>query len=296
MPKRPQTPTDSSYITSIDGRIVRPERATVAIQDWGFRYGWGVFETIRLTKGRPLFLTQHLARIQQTAAALLLDDTDQMTWWRQTIARTIAKADYSAGAINLYWTRGEAPRFAGRRIVVVRPRTGRPVRQSRVWICPWPIEPGAPGVAAKTLCYLPYTFATLAAHAEGFNDALILNSRGSIADTAAASLFIIEGGRLASPVPSDGALPGITRAVVLECATAMGIPVRNGPVSLRRAQRADGAFLTSSLRSLTAVSAFGDRSVRLTPESKRIIDGLRRSYRRAVDADLIAYNASSNSQ
>ncbi len=291
MPKRPQTSPDSTYITSIDGRIVRHERATVAIQDWGFRYGWGAFETIRLTRGCPLFLDEHLARLEHTAAALLISDDDQSAWWRKTIARTITKAGFAEGAINLYWTRGEAPTFMGRRIVVVRPQAGRPVRQAKLWICPWPIEPRTPGVASKTLCYLPYTFATLAAHADGFTDALMLNSDGFIADTAAASLFIIERGKLAVPTPSDGALPGITRAVVLRCAEALGVPTSRGAISLRRAQRADGAFLTSSLRSLTPVRAIGDKAVKLTPEARQIIDSLRRGYKQAVDSDIASYSA-----
>lgn len=289
MPKQRKTSPDSTCITSIDGRVVTPKRATIAIQDWGFRYGWGSFETIRLTERCPLFLQEHLERIQTTASLLLIEDHDQSAWWRKAITRTIAKASFTEGAINLYWTRGEAPEFAGRRIVVIRPQTGRPARQARLWVCPWPIEPQTPGVAAKTLCYLPYTFATLAAHAEGYTDALMLNSRGNIADTAAASLFIIERGKLAAPSPSDGALPGITRAVVLECAQSLGIPYTNGPVSIKRAQRADGAFLTSSLRSITPVRTIGNRPVKTTPGAKRIIDSLRRSYRRAVAADIAAY-------
>lgn len=291
MPKQPKTSPDSTYITSIDGRIVSPKRATIAIQDWGFRYGWGAFETIRLTEGCPLFLTAHLDRIQRTASLLLIEDNDQSEWWRKAIVKAIAKAPFTEGAINLYWTRGEAPHFTGRRIVVVRPHVGKPVRQARLWVCPWPIEPQTPGVAAKTLCYLPYTFATLAAHSEGFTDALILNSRGYIADTAAASLFIIERGKLAAPSPSDGALPGITRAVILECAKSLGIAVTNGPVSLKRAQRADGAFLTSSLRSLTPVRKIGDHPLKTSPVAKRIINSLRRCYRRAVAADLAAHRA-----
>jgi branched-chain amino acid aminotransferase len=289
MPKQPRTSPDSDYITSINGRIVSPRRATVAIQDWGFRYGWGAFETIRLTKGCPLFLGPHLGRFLRTAASLLIEDADQSVWWQRAIAKTIAKTEFTEGAINLYWTRGESPRFDGQRIIVVRPQSGRAPRKSRVWICPWPIEPATPGVGAKTLCYLPYTFATLAAHAEGFDDALLLNTQGQIADASAASFFIVKGGKLATPSSSDGALPGITREMIFRCADLLNIPVARGPVSFQRAQRADGAFLTSSLRGITPVRALGNCEIKTTPDAKRIFDSLRHGYRRLVAADLASY-------
>jgi branched-chain amino acid aminotransferase len=290
MPEQLPAPFDLSYTTSIDGRIVGKRNAIVAVQDWGFRYGWGVFETIRLTRGRPLFLALHLRRMQSSAAALLIEDDDQSAWWRRAIVKTIAKAGYQEGAINLYWTRGESPRFTGRRIVVVRPQGGPRPRRARMWIAPWRIEAGTPGVGAKTLCYLPYTFATLAAQASGFDEALLLNSKGHVADGSAASLFIIARGKLLTPLPSDGALPGITREIVLECARMMNVPVAGSPVRLIHIKRADGAFLTSSLRGITPLQAIGDQRIAATAEARRLIGRLRSAYRRAANADIASFS------
>ena len=289
MPKKPQSQPDSSFFTSVDGKIVRPQKATIPIQDWGFRYGWGAFETICLTKGHPLFLTLHLQRFARTAAALLIDDGDRSGWWRTEIVRTAARAGFEEGAINLYWTRGESPRFAGRRIIVVRPQSGRAPRRARIWVAPWRIEPGSPGVGAKTLCYLPYIFATLAAQMAGFNDAVLLNPRRHIADASAASLFVIGKGRLLTPSFPDGALPGITREIILQCARALEIPIVKRPLSLGRVQNADGAFLTSSLRGITAVRAIGDHAIATTPEARRMIGRLRQAYRRAAKADIASF-------
>jgi len=289
MPKKVSFPPDSSLFTSVDGKIVPPQKATLAIQDWGFRYGWGAFETIRLTEGRPLFLVPHLQRLARTAAALLIDDSDRSDWWRREIVRTASRAGLAEGAINLYWTRGESPRFVGRRIVVVRPQSGRAPRRSRIWVAPWCVEPGSPGVGSKTLCYLPYTFATLAAQMAGFDDAILLNPRGRIADGSAASLFVIENGQLLTPGLSDGALPGITRAIVLECARGLGITTIKRPLSMRRAQNAHGAFLTSSLRGLTVVRSIGNHDLGMTPEARQLIGLLQRAYRRAAKADIAAF-------
>ena len=289
MPKKSQFSLESSFLTSIDGRIVRSQKATISIQDWGFRYGWGAFETIRLTKGRPLFLTLHLQRFARTAAALLIGDAHDSSWWRREIVRTAECAGYGEGAINLYWTRGESPRFAGRRIIVVRPQSGHAPRRARIWVAPWRIEPGSPGVGAKTLCYLPYTFATLAAQMAGFDDAVLLNPRGHVADASAASLFVIEKGQLLTPSLSDGALPGITREIVLQCALALEIPIAECRLSFRRVQDADGAFLASSLRGITTVRAIGAQAIASTAGARRMISRLRHAYQRAAAADIASF-------
>jgi branched-chain amino acid aminotransferase len=286
MPRRQPVAPDTSAIISIDGRIISSRSASISVQDWGFRYGWGAFETIRLSEGCPIFLADHLARMAHTASALLISDSAESDWWRKAITRAVARARFREGSINLYWTRGAAPDFRGKRIVVIRKRSGLRARPTRLWIAPWRVEPGMPGVGAKTLGYLPYTFATLAAQASGYDEALLLNPHECIADASAASVFLIERGKLRTPLPSEGALPGITRGVILDAARHMGIAAHEGQLRLNRVWRADGVFVTSALRGITVVRSIGGRTIRATPEAKRLIARLRRAYQKAVEFDI----------
>src|SRR3990172_2161097 len=150
-------------IVTVDGRFVAGGHAKISIEDWGFRYGWGAFETIRVMDRRPVFLARHLERFSETARALLLTGKDESSWWRRAILNVLSRSASGECVLNLYWTRGEAPAFSGRKIICLRPLQRSRRGRGRVWIAPWRIGPGVPGSAAKTLAYLPYTFSSICA-------------------------------------------------------------------------------------------------------------------------------------
>jgi branched-chain amino acid aminotransferase len=146
-----------------------------------------------------------------------------------------------------------------------------------------------PGAGAKTLAYLPYTFSSICARAAGSADAVLANHFGRIADGAAASVFLIEKGRLLTPPITEGALPGITRGVVLELAKQLGIQTRAVPLPVRRLHVSEGVFLASALRGLRAVKQVDDHEVPMSIEARRLFGRLREAYLRAVARDLAAF-------
>ncbi len=273
-------------IVSIDGRLVASGQARISIDDWGFRYGWGAFETIHVSGGKPIFLDRHLERLGRAARALLLTGEDQAKWWRLSATKVLSHAGRGERVLNLYWTRGEAPLFRGRRILCLRPLSAPTRAEARIWIAPWRIGAGVPGIGAKTLAYLPYTFSSICASEADCTDAVLLNNRGKVADGSSASVFLIADGRLLTPPLTDGALPGITRGVVMELASQLGISVKTVSLSQKRLENADGIFLTSSLRGLRAVTRINDRKVAMAATAKSLFRRLLRGYALAVLSDL----------
>lgn len=275
---------------SMDGRVIRGGRATVSFEDWGFRYGWGAFETIRVSRRRPVFLSRHLDRLSNGARALLLSGKDEESpWWHDAILRALAHVDWDEGVLNLYWTRGEAPLFSGRRIICLRPRLPCRRGEGRIWVAPWRIGPGVPGVGVKTLAYLPYTFTNICARAADFTDAVMVNSHNRIADGALSSVFLIRRGEILTPPTREGALPGITRGVVLELVRELGIEARVTPLPIRRLYASDGVFLTSVLRGLRAVRQVNERPIAMTKAAKDVFARLTVAYRRAIAQDIAAF-------
>ncbi len=288
MPSQRSRHTNPETLASINGRIVASSRASISIHDWAVRYGWGAFETIRVSHHRPLFLDRHLSRISTCARILLLDRWDEISWWRREVERVVKRFGQPEAAINLLWTRGEAPAFAGQRIVIIRTVQDHARRNGRIWVAPWRMEPTAPGVGRKTLAFLPNMFAMVAAKAAGCDDAILLNTRGRVVDGAQASVFAIEDGCLLTPALREGALAGITRGLLLEIAQSTGIPVKQLALPLARLEKADGVFLTSVLRGLSVVREIGGVPVGLKPEAHRVVDGLRRAYRKRLTSEIAA--------
>ncbi len=105
----------------------------------------------------------------------------------------------------------------------------------------------------KSLNYLDNLIARQEALAHGADEALLLNTAGHLAEASSANLFVVTDGILHTPSLTDGALPGITRAVVLEVAAELGLPAAETSLTPLDLARADEAFLTNSLMGIRAL-------------------------------------------
>jgi branched-chain amino acid aminotransferase len=102
----------------------------------------------------------------------------------------------------------------------------------------------------KTLAFTDSIAALLEAHRDGADEALFLDTDGHCSEATASNFFATIDGRLATPPPSCAALPGITRAAVIELAAGLGLRVDDRPLEVARLKFATEAFLTSSLRGI----------------------------------------------
>jgi branched-chain amino acid aminotransferase len=106
----------------------------------------------------------------------------------------------------------------------------------------------------KTLAYTDSVMALAEARARGAEDALLLDTEGHLSEGSSSNVFLVLGTTLTTPPLSCGALPGITRAAVLEIARGMAMRVAERPIPRRELRGAHELFLTSSLRGIAPVS------------------------------------------
>ncbi len=135
----------------------------------------------------------------------------------------------------------------------------------------------------KSTNYLESLLAKMEAKMAGADEALFLNERGFVAEASACNIFLVMGGVLLTPPLSSGILPGITREVVLELASTLGIPVREQEVGLKDLFKAEEAFLTNSILEIMPLTNVEGRSIgrwRLG----RVTRELRAAYRQLVKA------------
>jgi branched-subunit amino acid aminotransferase/4-amino-4-deoxychorismate lyase len=190
--------------------------------------------------------------------------------------------------MHLYITRGSGPRFVPARLIVVRPAPNRHRETGKVWLAPWRIDPRNPSVGSKTMAYFPNVMASDRAERSGFDDVIIINTRGRVADGARASVFTVEGGDLRTPSFRDGALAGVVRQILIDAARSHGMRVRLGGLTPATLLKADAVFLSSSLRGLRLAHQVGNQALRTTPRAARAFDTLRSSYRLAIRRELLS--------
>jgi branched-chain amino acid aminotransferase len=114
---------------------------------------------------------------------------------------------------------------------------------------------------AKVSNYLANLLALREAKARGAHEALVADARGHIVEGASSNVFVVRGGRVATPPESEGILVGITRAHILSAAAALGIPLDERPLTTDDVYGADEVFITSSIRELLPVVRVDDRPI-----------------------------------
>lgn len=239
--------------------------AHVSALDRGFTLADGLFETLRVYDGAPFRLDAHLERMARGAAVLGIAMPDGEL--RETVAaamRVAADAGWRDAALRLTLTRG-----AGVVGVAPPPLERAPRPTAVVTVQPLPEFPAAiheRGLSArvasgvrnersmaaglKTLGYTDAVLALAEARRAGADEALFLDGEGHLSEATSSNLFAVVGDTLVTPPVSCGALPGITRAAVIELARGLEIEVAERAMSLDELRGAREAFLTSSLREL----------------------------------------------
>jgi len=107
---------------------------------------------------------------------------------------------------------------------------------------------------------LPSILAKIEANVAGADDAVVLDHRGFIAETNATHLFMVTGGRLATPTTAS-CPEGITRAAVLELAAAAGIGCEAGDYTLPQLYNAEESFVTGTMGGLAPVLSVDGRTI-----------------------------------
>jgi branched-chain amino acid aminotransferase len=233
----------------LNGALHPLDQTTISPADRGLLLGDGLFETLRAERGAPLHAARHLARLRGGAAVLALplhwpDDMlmDAMSAVLGALARNEA-------ALRLTLTRGPALRG------VLPPDTPSPTCLITAAPLPPPPPPArvitatitrrnehSPLSRLKTLNYLDSILARQEAAIRGADDAILLNTAGRVAEATAGTVFITLRGETITPPISEGALPGIARALLLESGAASERPLTRADLA-----SAESAFIANSL-------------------------------------------------
>jgi branched-chain amino acid aminotransferase len=258
----------------IDGRIVPPEQALVSVFDRGFLYGDSVFESLRTYGGVPFALDEHLARLERSAARVLIALPVSTASLREEIVSAVASHGSAEAYVRLTLTRG-----IGRALGLDPELAGEPLRVVLVsTLSPPPAElyergmaaitfraerpSDAPGVAdAKIGNYLLAVLAMQAARAQGAGEALLEDAKGDILEGSTSNVFAVFAGKLLTPPETAAILPGITRARALGIATELGIPIELCSLQKSELLRADEVFISSSIRELVPIVSIDGQRV-----------------------------------
>lgn len=244
-------------LVHLNGRLCRSEVARIDPADRGFTLGDGVFETMRVVGGRVPRIDAHLARLATGLVTLGIEAPHIALFLREGAAELLDVARIEAGAMRVTVTRGPAPRGLApperpeiTRLITVRDAKPSQTSVTAVIADATRRNEHSPVSRIKALGYLDSIVALAEARRRGAGEAILLNTSGRVACATASNLFAVIDGALVTPPIADGALPGITRAEVLQSGGAVELSLTREDLA-----RAEEIVLTTALgiRSLAAL-------------------------------------------
>lgn len=257
----------------INGEMLPRDRAQVSVYDSGFMLGDGVWEGLRLYRGRIAFLDLHLNRLFEAARYINLDIGKTRAQLVDAIEQTLAaNAMHDEVHIRLMVTRGtkrrpfQHPHLSdrGATIVIIAEHSkvdtqaGSGIRLHTV-----PHHRGLPltqdakiNSHSKLNCIIALNHALQA----GADEALMLDPFGFVNTTNACNFFIVRGGEVWTST-GDYCMNGITRAKVIELCKQNAVPVFARNFSLVDCYAADEAFLTGTFGAQTPVTEIDGRAI-----------------------------------
>ena len=261
--------TDAHTIVWVDGRRLPSEGAHISARDRGFTLADGVFETMKARNGKVFRLDRHLARLERSLRTLSIPVPPELREWVEAALDAAHSPDAS---VRLTVSRGVAPGGVSAPLdptptVVVTvappPAFGSAIYDAglRASVASGRRNEFSMTAGLKTLAYTDSVAAMIEARNGGADEVLFLDTQGHCSEASASNLFAVISGRLTTPPTSCAALPGITRAVVIELAGQMGRPVDERAFDLRELERATEAFLTSSLRGIAPMVAVDGKAL-----------------------------------
>ncbi len=254
----------------VNEELFPAETAVIPVSDRGYRYGEGIFETIRVRENRIPLLGLHWERLE---AGL------QVLKWEKPAGFTREKMEQQ---IHLLCRKNDCASLARVRVTVSArnkepfgsPRTfryvieARPLDEAYIRINETGLHIGIFPLARKSCDlfsnlksaqYLPYAMASLYASENNLDDCLVLNSKERIADSTIANIFWIKDDIIRTPPLSEGCVGGVMRRWLLENLPACGFKVEEEPVNPSGLETATEIFLSNALRGIRWVSRFGEK-------------------------------------
>lgn len=274
----------------LDGELVDEVEAKISVFDHGLLYGDGIFEGIRFYAGRVFRLEEHVERLFLSARAILL----KMPWTQeevcQIVCETIRANGLVDGYVRLVVTRGsgglglnpylcETPsmfciaasiqlypeEYYTNGLELITCSTRRP---SHATLSP----------QVKSLNYLNNVMAKVECIKAGVMEGLMLNEEGTVAECTGDTVFIVKNGSVITPKITDGALDGITRAVIFDLCERFEIEIVEDTLTRYDIYTADECFLTGTAAEVIPVVKVDDRPIgEGTPGAvfKKLLEGFR---------------------
>jgi len=237
----------------------------------GLICGWGIFTTMRISRGEAFAYERHWRRLEKDAAIIRLPVPYTAAKVRVNLHEVIRANKVSEGSARIYlvynsvgfWQSDEQrPQVDLIIYSAPLPEYREPIRLA---VREHGRHAASPLAGVKSTSWLPNVWAVGEAQREGFDEVVLLNERGEIAECTAANIFAVKNGKVQTPPLSSGCLEGVTRGILFEIAPEAGVAVAEQALRPDDLYSADEVFITSTNRNLLGVGEIAGHRIATAP-------------------------------
>jgi branched-chain amino acid aminotransferase len=252
-------------------RVLPVETVRLSPGQAGLLNGWGLFTTIRIHDGIPFAFERHWSRLERDAERTRCPFPFVAETVREQLAMLLQANTVQDGAARIYaiynqvgfWRSAENfPRVDLLLCSADLPSYREP---SRLGLREFGRYAASPLAGVKVLSWLDNVWNYYEAQQAGFDEVVLLNERGEVAECTAANIFCVRGGRVTTPPLNSGCLSGITRSVLLEIGASVGVEVKEAALRPDDLYAADEVFISSTNRSMLGVSEINGHQIASAP-------------------------------
>lgn len=257
----------------IGGKIYNREKARVSVFDSSVQGGDAVWEGLRVYNGNIFCFDKHVKRLQESAKTLAFADIPDFRYIRKAVLSTLKENKMRDGVhIRLTLTRGEKitsgmdPRLNTKgSCLIVLAEWKNPVYDNKygIKLITSSVRRNSPSFLDSKIHHnnlLNNILAKIQANESNADDALMLDENGFVSETNATNVFMVKDGKLHTP-DTTSCLPGITRGLVLDIASSLGIKFAERQISLSEFYNADEVFTSGTMGELTPVFEIDGRKI-----------------------------------
>lgn len=252
-------------------RLLPIEQVRLSPGQAGLLSGWGLFTTIRIVEGIPFAFERHWKRLERDADRTHCPFPFDPESVNAQLAEVLSANQVREGCARIYVIYNQAGFWRSDeklpRVDLIIYSSDLPAHRepARLGLREHGRHAASPLAGVKVTSWLNNVWSLYEAQQAGFDEVVLLNERGEVAECTAANIFCVRGGRVTTPPLTSGCLEGITRGVLLEIGARSGAPVEERTLLPEDLYAAEEVFISSTNRSMLGVSEINGHTIAAAP-------------------------------
>jgi branched-subunit amino acid aminotransferase/4-amino-4-deoxychorismate lyase len=263
----------------LNGKFLMINEARISAQEPGFLLGFGLFETMRSYKNKIVYFDKHLERIKESSKLIKIRLSYPVDELKDLIGKTIKINGFQDAYVRLTLWKQDISTGILIRVKKYKPHTLEKYKKGfTAMISKFKQAEGSFLAKIKSTGRILYELAYREAKSKGFDEAILLNNHGYIAEGTRSNLFFVKNNEIFTPSLDCGCLNGITRMAIFDLTKKYKINIYEGNFTLKDLYEAEEAFFTNSLMGIMPLASVKEKRIGQNPKKFRLMQFLIKGY------------------